>query len=245
MKLALPAVALLTLCAACASAADPQLEKVRKVVAEKLQGVAPEDITQSSAPGLYQIQKGQEFGYLTSDGRFFIHGDMIDLVTGEEVTEKQRGVSRMAVVKQFGPDQLIEFAPKDAKYYVTVFTDLDCGFCRKLHSQISEYNAQGIGIRYLFYPRGGPNTPSWEQAKAVWCSADRKDAFTKAKQGVHIMGATNCPNPVEKQWMAGESVGVNATPTLVMPDGEVVRGYVPPQALAAKLAQSLVAKTKG
>jgi len=230
-------LAALLACVACAQAGDPELEKVRKDVVERIPGITPESITQSSAPGLYQIRKGQEFGYVTSDGRYMIFGDMIDLVTGEQITERLRGEARMAVLKQFGPDQVIEFAPKDAKYFVTVFTDIDCGYCRKLHSEMKQYNEAGIGIRYLFYPRSGPNTPSFEQAKAVWCSADRRESLTQAKRGVHINAPTTCTNPVQEHYAAGEAIGINATPTLVLPDGEVVRGYVRAQPLAARLAQ--------
>lgn len=245
MKHALSLLALLAICAGCASAEDPQLEKVRKNVVAKLPGVTGDMITPSTAPGIYQIQKGQEFGYITGDGRYFIHGDMIDLATGEEITEKLRGEARLQIVKQFGPDQVIEFAPKDPKYFVTVFTDVDCGFCRKLHSEMAQYNAAGIGIRYLFYPRSGPNTESFQQAQAVWCSKDRKEALTQAKRGMHITTASSCPNPVQKQWEAGEALGINATPMMVMPDGEIVRGYVPAPTLAARLAAVAADKKKG
>lgn len=236
MKHTLPFLVTLMACAACAQAGESQLEKVRKDVSTKVPGITAEMITPSAAPGLYQIKKGQEFGYVTSDGRYMILGDMIDLVTGEEITEGQRGDARQAVVKQFGPDEVIEFAPKDPKYFITVFTDIDCGYCRKLHAEIDKYYAQGIGVRYLFYPRSGPNTPSFEQAKAVWCSGNRRDALTNAKRGVHITASTSCPNPVQRHYDAGEALGIGATPTLILPDGEMVRGYMPAQALAARLA---------
>jgi thiol:disulfide interchange protein DsbC len=223
--------------AAIAGAADPQLDKVRKSVTDKIKGIPGESITPSVAPGLYQVQKGQEFGYVTADGRYMIFGDMIDLKTGEEITERVRGASRMAAIKQFGPGEVIEFPAKDQKYVVNVFTDIDCGYCRKLHQEIKQYNDAGITIRYLFYPRSGPNTPSFDQAKAVWCSGDRREALTQAKKGVHITATTKCPNPVAQQYAAGDEIGINATPTLVLPDGELVRGYVRAQPLLARLDQ--------
>lgn len=227
---------ILIACAGCAQAGESQLEKVRKDVSARVPGITAEMITPSAAPGLYQVRKGSEFGYITSDGRYLITGDMIDLVTGEEISEAQRGEARRAVLTQFGPDEVIEFAPKDPKYFITVFTDIDCGYCRKLHSEMKQYNDAGIGVRYLFFPRTGPNTPSFQQAQAVWCSADRRDALTKAKRGVHIATSEKCPNPVQRQYEAGDALGVNATPTLIMPGGEVVRGYVPAHALAVRLA---------
>lgn len=225
---------LMAACTACA-AEDSELDKVRKSVTQKLPGIDPAMVTESQAPGLYQVQKGSVFGYLTRDGRYLIQGDMVDLVTGEEISERQRETARLQVLKQFGPDQVIEFAPKDGvKNWVTVFTDVDCGYCRHLHAQMAEYNAQGIGIRYLFYPRSGPNTESFSQAEAVWCSADRKDALTRAKRGEHI-NAPKCANPIQKHYDAGDALGINATPMLILPDGELVRGYLPPPALVARL----------
>lgn len=236
MKHLIPALALLLACHGCASAEDPDLAKVRSTVTKNLPGITKEMVTRSTAPGLYQVQRGSQFGYITPDGRYLIQGDMVDLVTGEEITENQRGVARLAVLKQFGPDQTIEFAPKDPKYVVTVFTDVDCGFCRKLHSEIDQYNAEGIAIRYLFYPRSGPNTESFAKAEQVWCSADRKEALTQAKRGVPLNVSPGCPNPIKRQWDAGEALGINATPMMVLADGEVVRGYVQAKALAARLA---------
>jgi thiol:disulfide interchange protein DsbC len=249
MKRLIAAITLLTACVSCATADDAQLDKVRKTIAGKLPGVTPDMITPSTAPGLYQVRKGSQFAYVTGDGRFLIEGDMVDLVTGDEVTELQRQSARLAVLSQFGPDSVIEFAPKDPKYWVTVFTDVDCGYCRKLHSEVDQYNAQGIGLRYMFYPRSGPNTESFAKAEQVWCSADRRDALTKAKRGVPLMAPASCPNPVQRQYDAGEALGINATPMLVLQDGEIVRGYLPPTALAARLAQkagvNLPAAAKG
>jgi thiol:disulfide interchange protein DsbC len=222
-------------CASCASSDDQQLEKVRKAVAVAVPGLTKDAIEPSAAPGLYQVRKGSTFAYVTADGRYLIQGDMVDLKTGEEITEKQRMDARLAVIKQFGPDKVIEFAPKDPKYVVTVFTDVDCGYCRKLHSQINEYMADGIAIRYLFFPRTGPNTPSFFKAQSVWCSTDRREALTQAKRGLEPNIPGNCPNPVMAQYEAGEALGINATPMMILPDGELVHGYVPPQALQSRL----------
>ena len=239
-----PFVFVLLVCAGCASAEDPQLEKVRKTVIANLPGVEKDMITPSAAPGIYQIQKGSMFGYVTGDGRYLIQGDMVDIISGEELTENQRQLARVSVLKQFGPDSVIEFAPKNPKYVVTVFTDIDCGYCRKLHAEIKDYNDQGIAIRYLFYPRSGPNTESFAKAQSVMCSGDRKEALTQAKRGVTITASANCPNPVQKQYEAGEALGINATPMLVLPDGEIVRGYVKAGSLAQRLALKSTDKTK-
>jgi thiol:disulfide interchange protein DsbC len=235
-RFSLLSVALLA-CAACASAADPELEKVRKQVMTALPGIAKDDIRASSAPGLYEIRKGSAYGYVTADGRYLIQGDMVDLVTGEEVTEKQRMAERTKVLNQFGPDRIIEFAAKNAKHVVTIYTDIDCGYCRKLHAEMEDYHKQGITVRYLFFPRSGPQTASFRKAESVWCTADRHEALTQAKRGVNITTPPTCSNPILDHYRAAEALGVNATPMIILEDGEIVRGYVPAQSLAARIQQ--------
>src|SRR3546814_10155670 len=113
-----------------------------------------------------------------------IEGDLLNLKTGESITENRRKSDRIAKLAALGEDKMIIFAPEGhTKHVVTVFTDVDCGYCRRLHSQMAEYNAQGIEIRYLPYPRSGPNSESFRKAEAVWCSSDRKTALTQAKIG--------------------------------------------------------------
>jgi len=123
-----------------------------------------------------------------------------------------------------------------------VFTDLDCGYCRKLHSEMAKYNELGIRVRYLFFPREGPDTESWDKAVSVWCSANRNDALTRAKKGETIKAAKCKPNPVQRDYELGQDVGLRGTPAIVLPDGDLLPGYVPPAMLAQRLAPE--SKTK-
>ncbi|MDR2011921.1 MAG: thioredoxin fold domain-containing protein, partial [Rhodanobacter sp.] len=127
------------------------------------------------------------------------------------------------------------------KYTITVFTDLDCGYCRKMHSQIAEYNKRGIEVDYLFVPRSGINTPSYDKAVSVWCAKDRKAAFTAAKAGTDP-APLKCDNPVAEEFKLGTVVGVDGTPTVLAPDGTKIGGYLSPDDMLAKL-QSLQAPT--
>ncbi|MEK6805076.1 MAG: DsbC family protein [Pseudomonadota bacterium] len=223
-------------CASCASAESPDADAVRKKIAEKIPGIELTDVREAAIAGYYEVKKGSAYGYVTRDGKYLFEGDLVNLETGEPVTENQRRGERLKVLKRFGPDEVVEFAPKKTDYTVTVFTDIDCGYCRKLHQEMRDYNAQGIAIRYMFFPRSGPRTDSFFKAEAVMCAADRKQALTKAKMGIDLGAGKHCKNPVQKQYAAAEELGVNATPLMVLPNGDLVRGYVPATALAVKLA---------
>jgi thiol:disulfide interchange protein DsbC len=238
MKRLLVAVFAVLASAAAMAADDPNLPKLREKLT-KLLGVTPEDVQPSEVPGLYQVVYKHEFGYATADGKYLLRGDLLNIDTGEEITEQHRRSDRLAALKALGENNMIVFAPKPpfaTKYVMTVFTDVDCGFCRKLHSQIADYNAKGIAIRYLFWPRSGPETESWYKAVAVWCSDDRHAAFTKAKQGGNVPLKT-CDNPVEQEYKLGMELGVRGTPSMITQDGDMVQGYVPPKELAAHLAE--------
>lgn len=229
------------------AADDTALEAAKDKIA-KLLDVPRENIRPSPVAGLYEVQHDHDFGYVSADGKFLLQGDLVNLDTGEQVTENHRRADRLLALKGLKSDEVIEFAPKApfaTKYTVTVFTDVDCHYCQMLHSQVADYNAQGIAIRYAFFPRSGPNTDSWKKAEAVYCSTDRRAALTKAKQGGSVT-AKNCANPVEKEYALGEQLGIRGTPMLILPNGDLVAGYLPPKQLAAKLAQSEVAaKPKG
>ncbi|HWU67307.1 MAG TPA: DsbC family protein, partial [Stenotrophobium sp.] len=194
-------------------------------------------VRKSPVPGIYEIRSGMNFGYVTGDGQYMIEGDLVRLTTGEQITEKQRGEARLAALAKIGTQNMIIYSPPNPKHTVTVFTDVDCGYCRMLHSQIAQYNAKGIAIRYVSFPRTGPNTESFRKAEVVWCSADRKEALTKAKLGDPMKGDSSCKNPVMEEYMAGVSLGVRGTPSLILDDGEMIPGYQPPDQLAQTLSE--------
>ena len=222
--------------ASSASAADAAAKaKIAKAV-----GVTPEEVSPSPIPGIYEVRHDHEFGYATADGKYLLRGDLVNTETGEQITEEHRRADRASSLQALGSDSTIDFAPSPpiaTKYTVTVFTDVDCPYCRHMHSQIKQYNALGIAVRYAFFPRTGPNTESWRKAEAVWCSPDRKAALTEAKLGKPI-SAKACSNPVDKDFKLGIDLGVRGTPMIFLPNGELIPGYVPPDELAKDLAQA-------
>lgn len=241
------AAALLTASAPILAADDAASEAAKDRIAKTL-GIERGNIRPSPVPGLLEVQHGHDFGYVTSDGKYLLRGDLVNIETGEEITETRRRGDRLLALKEIGDQNYIVFAPPPpiaSKYTVTVFTDVDCGYCRKLHSQIADYNAKGITIRYAFYPRSGPDTESWRSAEAVYCSADRNAALTQAKQGtpIRIKGKT-CDNPIAKEYQLATDLGIRGTPMIVLPNGDIFPGYVPPNALAGKLAEIDAAKAK-
>lgn len=220
-------------------AVDPSdLDAVRAVVAQRLPDVTIDALRPTPVPGLYEIQSGMNFGYVSADGRYLIQGDLADLASGARLTEDRRREARVQRMAAIPADQSIDFAPAGTpRYTVTVFTDIDCGYCRKLHDEIAQYNADGIAVRYLFFPRSGPDTASFHKAEQVWCSADRRAALTQAKQGATSSADKSCKNPVLDQFNLAAELQLRGTPAIILPDGEMIPGYQPAGALLQILAE--------
>jgi len=204
----------------------------RAAIVRKIEGLKLEDVRISPIPGLYEIQRGADINYVSGDGRFVIVGDMIDVDNDSNVTETRRRGIRTGILQQIPESEMLVFSPKDPKYTITVFTDIDCGYCRRLHSQIAEYNRLGIRVRYLFFPRTGPNTESWHKAEAVWCSANRNEALTRAKNGESIKAPKCASDIVARDFELGQKLDVDGTPAIFLPSGEMLPGYAPPAKLA-------------
>jgi thiol:disulfide interchange protein DsbC len=234
-------VALLALCA-CSGAvlaqpaqqpqakADPRAE-----VASHIPGARAEELRATAIPGIYEYTHGVEIAYVTADGKYAFTGDLVDLGTNANITEQHRRELRAKAIASFPESEMLVFGPKDPKYTVTVFTDVDCPYCRKLHSQMAEYNRLGIRVRYLLYPRTGPNTTAWTKAEQVWCSTDRNAALTRAKLGEELKSKPCADNPVARTYALGQDFALEGTPAIVMSNGEMLPGYVPPDVLAQHL----------
>jgi thiol:disulfide interchange protein DsbC len=236
IKLAL--IAASSLFAGSAVAADDAAEL--KLVQDKVSGlfgeILPENITASPVDGWYTISKGAIIAYISADGRYLMQGDMIDIDTQVNLSEGSRNVARQKMLGDYPEDQMIIFTPEEKRYSVSVFTDVDCTFCRRLHSQMDEYLAEGIEIRYLLYPRNGPTSESWSIAEQVWCSDDRNAALTQAKMDAEFETHSCDPSVVSTHYAMGQDVGLRGTPAIVLEDGTLVSGYMPPAQLLEALA---------
>ncbi len=210
------------------------IARIKVVVAKEMKGAIPTSINRTPIAGLYEVMVPPRIFYLSGDARYAFNGDILDLEKDVNISEQQRGKARRTILNSLDESQMIVFAPKDVKYTVSAFTDIDCGYCRKLHSEIKQYNDLGIKIRYLSFPRAGIGSDSYKKAVTVWCSADRKQAITDAKAGKSLP-EKDCPNPVAQQYQLGQMLGVSGTPTLIFPDGQVLPGYVPPKKLLEML----------
>lgn len=227
---------ILVLPAALAQEAEPP---TRAEIAARLNGVSETDLKDSEIDGFFEINVGSKVAYISSDGRFLFEGELYDLDTSQNLTEVSRSRVRVDLLEDVNPQTMIVFSPAEGpvQHTVTIFTDIDCGYCRQFHREIDQVTALGIEVHYLFYPRTGPNTDSWSKAERVWCAEDRNSALTSAKLGGHVPEETCVANPVATHYDLGNQVGVTGTPSVYTSGGRHIGGYLPPQQLLATLTQ--------
>lgn len=194
----------------------------------------PDSIKPTAVQGLYEVMYGSEIFYLSADGRYVLQGTLLDLETNKNLTDFARTGIRKKLLKDLDESKMIVFSPKKPRHTLTVFTDIDCGYCRKLHAEMDQLNSYGIKVRYMMFPRTGVNTPAYQKAVNVWCAKDQQTSMTKAKAGQSVPQA-NCDNPVESQFLLGQQMGVTGTPALLMEDGTLMPGYRPAKDLAEML----------
>ena len=226
-------------CVSTAALAAPA--DVRAEIARQLE-IQVEDVKPSPIQGLYEVRSGAEVGYVSADGRFYVDGDVFDMKSKDNLTEARRRAGRLELLATVKDQDAIVFGPSGpVRHTLTVFTDIDCTYCRRMHQEIGELNRRGIRVRYLMYPRNGPGSEAWRKAEAVWCSSDRKAALTRAKRGESVK-ARQCETPVSAQYELGRRMGIQGTPGIISDQGEYLAGYLPAASMAEYLSARAPAK---
>lgn len=237
MKNWIKIIGLTCLVAGASAFAQSTPETVAKDKIETLLQMQVSSVADSPVDGILQVMTERGIFYVSKDARYLLHGRIYNMDEGmrNETEEALVGVRKDGVARF--SDDVIEFKAKDEKYAITIFTDITCGYCRKLHNQIEEYNAKGITVRYLAFPRGGLGSKSHEDLVSIWCAEDKQAAMTNAKAGGSVAPKT-CETKVAEQYQFGQQIGVTGTPAIVLDDGTMEPGYRPPEALLQLLASS-------
>ena len=199
-----------------------------------LTSVKPSAINTTPITGLYEVVVGPHVVYMSGDGQYMLQGELVDIRKGKNLTEPSRRGAIRELMSSMSEDDMIIFKPEKVKHVITVFTDIDCGYCRKLHNEMDQYLAEGIEIRYMMFPRAGVGSESYKKAVAVWCADDRNAALTNAKNGKHLDMKT-CDNPVDRHMELVRQLGARGTPFIVLDNGGTQPGYVPAKRLAKVL----------
>ncbi len=207
-------------------------DKLRQVLAKTMPRVKPSDISESPIDGLYQVIVGSQVVYMSEDAKYMIEGDLYDLVTRKNISEDAKSSIRLAAINKLGSDKMVVYKPETVKDTITVITDIDCPYCRRLHNEIPEYMKNDVEVRYIFMPLKG--AADMKKTISVWCSDDQQLALDIAKAGGEIEEKT-CDNPIKEHLKLARELGVQGTPAILLENGELLPGYVPVDKLVTEL----------
>ncbi len=197
--------------------------------------IAPDRIAPAPIQGFQEAIVAGQVVYISDDGRYMLQGPLFDIEASKDLSQIGLSVLRREALSKIPATDRIVFAPVGViKHTVAVFTDIECGYCRKLHSEIANYNKLGIAVEYLALPRAGLGTPDALLMESVWCSNDRRKAITDAKNGRPV-APKQCRNPVAAQYEIAQRLGMGGTPMILSADGTLFPGYLPPDKLLETL----------
>jgi len=211
--------------------AERDIQELKRALAERLPGANLDNLAPTPIEGLYELRVGGRIVYVSDDGRYLLSGRLIDLETREDLTERVLAKERVSALADIPERKMIIFEPPgEVRHTLTTFTDIDCPYCRKMHSEMNQLNAYGIRVRYLLYPRAGIPSVSYDKAVSVWCAENQQEALTRAKRGLQPE-ERDCENPVREHMSIADRLGLTGTPFTITETGRVITGYMPAPAL--------------
>lgn len=213
---------------------------VRGAIESLVPGAKIDSVAETPIPNMYEVTIEGRVVYVTGEGRYLLQGSIFDIANRVDITEASRAKVRADALAEVKTGRIV-FAPENPKYRLTVFTDIDCGFCRRMHEHMDDYNRAGIAIEYLFFPRAGIGSESFQKAVSVYCSADQLKAMTDAKAGV-ALDRKDCRNPIADQFNLSQQIGITGTPAVITEDGTQLGGYMTPEQLVQRLEALAAAK---
>jgi thiol:disulfide interchange protein DsbC len=214
------------------SAEVDDAEKLKQALAKSMPNVKVSRITETPVDGMYEVIVGTQVVYMSVDARYMIEGDLFDLNTKRNMTEEAKSIIRLSVIEKLGADNMLVYKPEKVKNTITVVTDIDCPYCRRLHSEIPDYMKNDIQVRYIFMPLKG--AADMKKTVSVWCADDQQRALDVAKSGGKVEEKT-CDNPIKEHLALARELGVRGTPAILLEDGRLLPGYVPIDKLVVEI----------
>lgn len=212
-------------------------KEIRQKLQQSMPGLEVTSIRPTPIKGVFEVAVGMQVAYVSSDGDHLIIGKLIEVKSKKNLTESRQEEILGKLVNSLGTKDMIVIKPRKVKRSITVFTDVDCPYCSKLHKEVPKLTKAGVSVQYLLYPRNGPRSPTFRKSVSVWCADDQIKAIGDAKQGIKIE-QKDCENPVMKNFKLGRRIGITGTPTIILDSGKMLGGYLPADHILQKLELS-------
>ena len=210
------------------------IDGAKKAIKDAYPGITVDNIRVFNDK-FFEVTVQKEIFYITKDYKNLVSGNIIELKTGENLTEKTKKNRRVSLINNLDTSGMIIYKPKKTNHVITVFTDTSCPYCKKLHNEIDNLITNNIEVRYVLFSRNGNNDDAFRQMVSIWCSSDRLKNLDAAFDGNFIENDNSCENPISKNYASAQSLGVTGTPMMFTGDGKLISGYQPSRAIIAYL----------
>jgi thiol:disulfide interchange protein DsbC len=221
-----------------ATFAESTIDEIGERISTRLPGFVISSLTETEVPALYELVSDGRIYYIDESAEYLIDGSLIRLEDRRNVTDSRLGSIHMGLIEDLDEKNMLIYEPKETSTRsITVFTDISCGYCRRLHAEIGTLLDEGIRVRYLMFPRAGMGSQGHKVLESVWCADDPQGAMTNAKSGGRIDPKT-CPNPIAEHVALAERLGLRGTPLIYTDSGEKIPGYREASALALMIENS-------
>ncbi len=231
--------------------ADLSIQQVRQNIGNKINGKPPDVIVKTPLQGIYELYFAKQVFYVDGSGRYIFRNGRLVSFQGTNLTSiaqsnaaKIQARRNLKLLAQIADSDMLVYPaslelgsglssvsePISELSSITIFTDVDCPFCRRIHSELQTYTKAGITVKYLFFPRAGQSSTAYTTFVSVWCSKFPKDALDKVEAGQHIE-TQNCNHPVKEHLQLAEAFGLIGTPAIFLQDGTMLIGYKHPEEL--------------
>jgi len=218
--------------------ADNGVEELKAALATHMPNVSINAVSESMIPGLYEVIVGSQVVYMDKNARYMLNGDLIDLSTRKNLTEGAKSGIRLASMNKLNEKDMLVYTPRQVDHTITVVTDIDCPYCRRLHSEMDQYMAGNVKVRYIFMPLKGP--ADFDKTVSVWCSKDKNKALDSAKRGENLE-SLSCDNPIKQHLAIAREIGIRGTPAIILESGELLPGYVEASELIKEISKQQAA----
>jgi thiol:disulfide interchange protein DsbC len=221
-----------------ATFAQSTIDEIGERVTARLPGFVISSLTETELPALYELVSDGRIYYIDESAEYLIDGNLIRLEDRINVTDSRLGSIHMGLIDGLNEKNMLVYEPEQpSNRSITVFTDISCGYCRRLHAELDTLLEEGIRVRYLMFPRAGLGSQGHKDLESVWCADNPQEAMTNAKAGGRIEAKT-CANPIEEHIALAERLGLRGTPLIYTDSGEKIPGYREASALAHMIENS-------
>jgi len=233
MKLFIIFLLSITILTSCSNT-NNDIDGAKKAIKDAYPGITVDNIRVFNDK-FFEVTVQKEIFYITKDYKNLVSGNIIELKTGENLTEKTKKNRRVSLINNLDTNGMIIYKPKKTNHVLTVFTDTSCPYCKKLHDEIDDLITNNIEVRYVLFSRNGNNDDAFREMVSIWCSSDRLKNLDAVFDGDFIKNDNSCENPISKNYASAQSLGVTGTPMIFTGDGKLIAGYQPSREIISYL----------